>query len=45
MRGDRRKTIRNEPDRRVRLRTPGKFKEACDVAFAAWRRLEASRGK
>lgn len=38
-RGDRRKRIRNSPDRRTRPRTPGKFKQSEDAAYEALRKL------
>jgi hypothetical protein len=43
IRGDRRAQVRNTPDRRKTVRTPGAFKTACDVAYEAMRKLERSK--
>jgi len=43
IRGDRRQMTRPTPDRRSRVRTPGAFKNACDTAFEAIRRMENER--
>lgn len=44
IRGDRRSSVRATPDRRARTRTPGRFKDAEDAAYAAIRRI-TSGGK
>ncbi len=37
------KALPESAERRARLRTPGRFKDACDAAFTGTRKLEAER--
>lgn len=45
IRGDRRGTYRNEPQRRSRPRTPGAFNDACDAAYQVMRKYEIGSTK